>query len=261
MIQKNFNFLKRGLLHLGFGKELNADLEKNMTDMPDKFQLKHAGKFGDKKNPDRVDFSLDFKKSDTTDLYHLNRHTATLRDKENPENDRTHTFYIHKNNGVTSREAYNLLQGRAVNKDMLTKDGRPYNAWIQLDFNEKKDEHNNYKIERYFPKYGFDLEKSIKKYSMGAPTQDAGSHEELLRSLSKGDRTEALHLRNGKLEKVFIEANPVDRNLNIYSAKGRKMDHEKYLTTSQKEKEQKNETDDSPDKKQRSSRRQGMSVS
>ena len=47
------------------------------------------------------------------------------------------TFYLNKGKGVTAKEAYNLLEGRAVHKELTTKAGEPYKAWIQLDFENK----------------------------------------------------------------------------------------------------------------------------
>jgi hypothetical protein len=36
-----------------------------------------------------------------------------------------------------------LLDGRAVQKDLVTKEGQPYKAWVQLDFNTK-DKNNTF---------------------------------------------------------------------------------------------------------------------
>ena len=85
---------------------------------------------------DRVDYKLDFRKSDQTDMYFQNRYQATLKHKDLAQ-EKTQTFYITKNSWITAKEAYNLLSGRAVSKDLYNREDQPYNAWLQLDFQEE----------------------------------------------------------------------------------------------------------------------------
>ena len=70
-------------------------------------------------------------------MYFFNRYDATL-EKANKEQ-LSHTIYLNKGQGITMKETYNLLNGRAVNTDLTNKAGEKYNAWIQLDL-EKKNE-------------------------------------------------------------------------------------------------------------------------
>jgi hypothetical protein len=44
------------------------------------------------------------------------------------------TFYTEKGHGITMKEAYNLLDGRAVNKDFQKAEGQKYNAWGKTRF-------------------------------------------------------------------------------------------------------------------------------
>lgn len=52
------------------------------------------------------------------------------------------TDLFQQSKGITGKEAFNLLDGRAVQKDIVTRERQPYKAWIQLDL-ETKDKNNN----------------------------------------------------------------------------------------------------------------------
>jgi hypothetical protein len=124
---KNLEYLKESLKYLGFGDKLNADLEKNIKDQKAEFKLDLRGEFTRDAQKERVHYTFDFKKSDQTDMYFLNRYNATLKN-DDPEKAKSQTFYISRNSGITAKEAYNLLSGRAVNKDLTNKEGQAYNA-------------------------------------------------------------------------------------------------------------------------------------
>lgn len=213
---KNLEFLKEGLKYLGFGDKLNADLEGKIKEQPLEFKLNLVGEFNKDNIKDRVNYALDFKKSDQTDMYFLNRYLATLKN-EDPKQDKSQTFYITKNSGVTAKEAYNLLSGRAVNKDLNNKEGQPYNAWLQLDFQEK-DKNDNYKVKQYHQGYGYDLEMVASKY----PIKELLNPEDktkMMKSLEKGNLTQVTFAREGGEDKMFIAANPQYKTLDLYNAK------------------------------------------
>jgi len=213
---KNFEFLGDGLKYMGFGDKLNNDLESKIKEQPSEFKLNMMGEFTKDGLKDKVNYTLDFKKSDQTDMYFLNRYQATLKN-ENPELERSQTFYVTKNSGITAKEAYNLLSGRAVNKDLTTKEGQPFNAWLQLDFQEK-DKNDNYKVKQYHAGYGYDLEMTVAKYPIREqvePDQKAS----LLKSLEKGNMTQVTFVKEGKDEKMFVTANPQFKTLDLYDSK------------------------------------------
>ncbi len=212
--QKNVDYLKERIFFLGFGDKLNADLEKNIKAQKEQFQLPMQGEFnkGDKKEV--VNFALDFTKSKQNDMYFLNNYKATLKN-DDPEKERSQTFYINKGNGVTAKEAYNLLEGRAVHKKLTNKDGDPYEAWLQL--NPKKEENGNHKVQQYHSAYGFDLQKSLDKHPL-KELVNPDQKERLIKSLEKGNLQEVSYTRNDKEEKMYVEANPKDRNVILYDA-------------------------------------------
>src|ERR1044071_10399868 len=97
-------------------------------------------------------------------MYFFNSYQLNLK-QENTSDIMKQTFYINKGNNITLKEAYNLMNGRAINKDLTNKEGQVYNAWVQMDFKET-DKNGNYQLKHYHQNYGFDLEKELTKYSI-----------------------------------------------------------------------------------------------
>lgn len=62
-------------------------------------------------------------------------------------------IYLHKGRGVTGKEDFNLLDGRSVHKELVTKKDQVYKAWMQLDF-ESKHKNYNFKVKIFHGKYG-----------------------------------------------------------------------------------------------------------
>ncbi|HEX5168677.1 MAG TPA: hypothetical protein VFW11_05855 [Cyclobacteriaceae bacterium] len=207
---KNFEYLKEGLKCLGFADKLNADLENRIREQPTEFKLNLVGEFATAQKKEQVNYTLDFTKSDQTDMYFLNRYQATLKN-EDPAREKTQTFYITKNSGVTAKEAYNLLSGRSVNKDLINKEGQTYNAWLQLDFQEK-DKNDNYKLKQYHSGYGYDLDLALSKYPIKEQL-DADQKAKVIKSLAKGNLTQVTFAREGGEDKTFIAASPGTRTL------------------------------------------------
>jgi hypothetical protein len=216
MNQENFDYLKDKLFYLGFGDKLNADLEKNITRGQEKFKLHMVGEFSKGEKKESVEYAVDFTKSKQNDMYFLNSYRATLAATEN---EKSQTFYINKGKGVTAKEAYNLLDGRAVHKDLVNKEGNPYSAWLQLT--GKPDENGNHKIQQFHTAWGYDLDKSLAKHPIKELT-DPAQKESLIKSLEKGNLQSVAFHREGRDEKMFIEANPKEKIINVYNDKMQK---------------------------------------
>lgn len=97
---------------------------------------------------------------------------------------------------------------------MINLEGEKYKAWIRLDFGEK-DVHDNYKIKQYGSRYGYDLEKVLEKYPIRELEQEK-TKAELYRSLQRGNRQSVTFDKPTKSEKMYIEANPMFKTINIY---------------------------------------------
>jgi hypothetical protein len=126
------------------------------------------------------------------------------------------TFYIGKGNNITLKEAYNLMSGRAVNKDLTTKEGQVYNAWLQMDF-KHTDSNGNHKLKQFHQNYGFNLEQVLAKY----PIKELVSEQDksrLLESLQKGNRQSVTFIQDSKEQKHFVEANPRFKSITVYDS-------------------------------------------
>jgi hypothetical protein len=213
MNAKNLEFLKEGIKYLGFGEGLNNKLTEELSSGKNEFQLRTENQYG----KDKVNYTLDFSKSDKSDMYFFNKYSANIQG----EDDKSQTFFIKKNSGVTAKEAYNLLNGRAVNKDLTNQEGEKYNAWLQIDWNQK-DNHGNHKFKMIHEAYGFKLEDVLKKHPI-KELQDQPTKDRLMQSLERGNLHQVTFQRGDKEEKMFIEANPQYKSLNIFDSSLKKV--------------------------------------
>lgn len=227
--KNNAEYLKERLFYLGFAEKLNDKLDEFLKAKTEKFQIpfqadfsrKPASAEGDNVPTEKkiVDFVIDFSKSKKDDVWFINKYDATLK-TEDPAKERTHTFYINKGNGVAAREAFNMLEGRAVYKKMFNKEGDPYHQWQEINFN-KKDQHGNNELNTHHEKYGFNLEKALMRHPI-KELSDPQRTAELIRSLEKGNRPQVTVQIDGKEHKMYLEAAVHDRRVNVFDEKGQK---------------------------------------
>ncbi len=214
MNQENLSNLQTDLKYLGFGENtlLNQQLEEQILKDVKEFELYTEAYFDDQT---KLEAKLYFRKTNSTERYFLSKYDALLRYSDDPDMDRAQTFKIYKGTGITFKEAFNLLQGRAVFKNNFESYGEKYSAWVQLNF-DKKDPENNYTVNKYNSGYGFDLEKALKNYAIQELlTEDTKAA--LIRSLQRGNLQLITMNKPNKTEKMFIEANPKNKTLTIYS--------------------------------------------
>lgn len=217
MNQKNYEYLRDQVKFTGFGEGLENELKERVLNQSPQFLLFHQGAFG----KDETIATLHFKKSGQSDMYFFNKYDLSLKQENRPEV-LTRTFYINKGNNITLKEAYNLMNGRAVNKDLTNKEGQVYNAWVQLEM-KAAGENGNYKIRQFHQNYGFDLEKSLSKL----PIKELSNENDktaLLSSLHKGNRQAVTFVENGHEQRHFIEANPRFKSINIYNSDMHRID-------------------------------------
>lgn len=216
MNAKNLEFLKEGMKYLGFGEGLNNKLTEELNSGKSGFQLHTENQYG----RDKVNYILDFSKSEKSDMYFFNKYSATLPG-QNPDQSKSQTFFIKKNSGVTAKEAYNLLNGRSVNKDLTNQDGEKYNAWLQIDWTQK-DNNGNHKFKMIHEAYGFNLKDVLKKHPI-KELNDQTTSDRLTQSLQRGNLHQVTFLKGDKEDKMFIEANPQFKSLNIYDSNLKKV--------------------------------------
>jgi hypothetical protein len=214
MKKDNLTFLQENLRYLGFGETLpfNDQLEHEVGKGEKDFHLTTEAHFDEWS---KVEATLYFRKGGQQEMYFLTKYTAAIWYFENSDLNRMQTFYIFKGSGVTLKEAYNLLQGRAVNKDLTDSEGEKYNAWIQLDFTARTPM-NNYRTRQFRLQYGYDLEKVLDNYPI-RELQVEELRSSLIRSLRKGNIHPVTFAMTNKIEKKYIEACPQFKTISIYS--------------------------------------------
>ncbi|HSZ85687.1 MAG TPA: hypothetical protein VK787_06630 [Puia sp.] len=207
MNEKNLDYLKDNVRYLGFGDKLHSELEKNIKDGKPDFLLSAAYAV----LADTLHADLHFRKSDTQDMYFLNKYDAELRvkDKENLKQ----TFYLDRGKGVTAKEAYNLLSGRSVFKELTNKDGEKYFAWLKLDLREK-DERGNFKVQHFYDSYGYNLKAAVNNLPLAHMTSE--QEAQLFKSLQKGNIQEVKIMQDGNEVKMYLVANPQYKTLEMF---------------------------------------------
>ncbi|MEB0280714.1 hypothetical protein [Mucilaginibacter sp. 10B2] len=227
MNTQNLDFLKKSLLNLGFGEQVNAELEKSINKKVPEFTLAAKHEF----NQQKVDYTLHFKGGENLDNYFFNKFDSTL--KKGKENERSQTFYINKGHGVTAKEAFNLMEGRAVHKQLYNKEGEGYHAWLQLD-NNNQTQNGNKEIKRFNENYGFDLNAVLKDKGIKELNTPEGT-ENLFRSLKKGNAQQVTVEHNGEDKKFFIAASPQFKTVDLYDHQMKKIKREELLKPEQKQ--------------------------
>jgi len=220
MNENNLEYLQTSLKYLGFGDSLNESLKESIAHGPQGFNLQSAAiempdpaKRYEPGFADKISYLLAFSKSKETDMYFFNSYQATLK-KAGTTDLVSQTFYINKGKGVTAKESYNLLSGRAVNKDVVLKTGEKANLWLKLDFTEHTPE-KGYAIDPYGKNYGFSLKETVETFHI-LNMEKPGFKDQLLKSLERGNLHEVTFMKNGKETTGFVTANPKFKTLDFY---------------------------------------------
>ena len=248
MNEKNFEYLRDQIKYTGFGEALESELKANLQKEQPNFALTHNAQYGN----DTAVATLNFKKSDQSDMYFFNSYKVDLQ-KDNTKESLEQTFYINKGSNITMKEAYNLMEGRSVNKDLTNKEGEVYNAWVQMDF-KQADTNGNFKLNQYHQNYGYDLEAVLSKHPI-KELEHPKFKEDLMDSLKKGNLQSATFLKEGNEVKHYIEANPQFKTINAYDGNLKRINNRQTKEEKQSEGESKSIKQDS--KKQNQSADEG----
>ncbi|OOQ62301.1 hypothetical protein [Mucilaginibacter pedocola] len=223
MNTQNADFLKKSLLNLGFGESLNAELDKQIAARSPEFNLQTRHEFNQK----AIDYTLHFKAGNEQDMYFFNRYDAKIPHENDPAKDLKQSFFINKGSGITAKEAFNLMEGRAVHKQLYNLEGQKYQAWITLDKDNLTDK-GNMKLKHYHENYGYDLKKVIS--GVGIKEMDnVQGQENLLRSLKKGNAQQVTVTQDGNDTKYYIAANPQFKTIDFYDSNLKKIKREALL--------------------------------
>jgi hypothetical protein len=237
MKEKNVEYLKNQIKFTGFGDALENALRENIVKESPEFKLDHEIKYGN----DTVSSSLNFKKSEQSDMYFFNSYKMNIQ-KEGQPQELSQTFYINIDNNITAKEGYNLMEGRAVNKYLKNKEGEIYNAWVKMDFKEA-DEKGNFKLNHYHENYGYNLEASLEKHSI-KELDTPKFKDDLMSSLKKGNIQSVTFVIAGEERKQFVEANPHFKTINVYDGAMQRINDRKSKDQKQGESEVKSVSKD-----------------
>ncbi|MES2331302.1 MAG: hypothetical protein V4539_16990 [Bacteroidota bacterium] len=223
MNENNFAFLKDNVKFTGFGEALFPELEKNLKEGKPEFQLRFSTQIGSRP----FEAVLDFKKGNG-DMYFYNGYKASV-ERSNGQKFEQY-FQIEKGKGVHGKEAFNLLQGKAVvdrqkiqHLDKEARENLEVKPWVQLDF--EKPTAKGFEFHPYSEGYGYNLKDAVNKFPV--LEMDGGKNEkDLLRSLEKGNAQSVTMEIDGKLEKFFMEANPARKTINVYDSGFHLMKHQ-----------------------------------
>ena len=216
MPDRNYERLCQQLRQLGFGDSLRTALKEKMQQKDLQFDLTLPKNYG----KDETVTTLNYRRSEEG-MYTLLRYSMSLK------SDRyvvplQHTFYAgNKDATITATEAYHLLAGRAVHKEVANQQGEKYNAWLQLDFKTPNGSHG-YRVRSFTENYGYDLKGTLEKYPI-KEIQDNVSAGKLVEALQKGERQPVTLEIGGATEKVWVEAAPQFKTINMYAVSGERL--------------------------------------
>ena len=210
----NYDYLQKQLMYKGFDSEaLILELKTNIEKGLPEFQLQHKEMY---KRPDgkenQFDTILDFKKGKEGDRYFFNGFEAVLTKAEGEQ--MIQTFYNAMDKSFTKKEAYNLLDGRAVKKEINVA-GKKFNAHLELDFSQIT-QNGNFYFKSYHENYGYDTGKFVDSL----PLKEKYNEEKragLIASLDKGN-SQLVTLDNG--QKLYAATNPKYKTIQFSDAAG-----------------------------------------
>lgn len=264
MNDKNFEYLRDQVKYTGFGEGLENELRDKLQQQPQDFNLYINPKY----EKDTLAVALQFNKSKQSDMYFFNSYRISLKKEDSPDI-MEQTFYINKGNNITFKEAYNLMSGRAVNKDLTNKEGQLYNAWVQMDF-KSTDPNGNYKLKHFHQNYGYDLEAVLAKHPI-LELKNEKYKANLIESLKKGNRQSVSFQQDKEVHKYFIEANPRFKSINIYDENMQRLGNrqsnvekqgegESQSIKQQPKKEIQNQGDDNPEMPKQSKKKRKKQI-
>jgi hypothetical protein len=237
---KNYDYLKNQAMFLGFGEEPAKAIYEKMTSGADEFTVPHQLKYGQ----DEVNSTLHFGKSNGGDLYFFNKFDLELK-QPGVDEPLKQTYFIGKENNYTLKERYNMLDSRAVYKELnkLAPVGegedrkfkateQTYKAWRALDF-KQTDQRGN-----FLPKMMFwNHEMEIKNYPI-KELETPYDYDRLLSSLEKGNPTKVTIIKDNEEIKGTIVANPRQASFDFYDSNNQRLEVKKVEVQKAQKQEQ-----------------------
>ncbi|MCD0474071.1 hypothetical protein LPB87_06650 [Flavobacterium sp. EDS] len=205
--QKNNQALYDQVQRIGF-KDLSSHIEQQLKQGQEQFTIPISYYVNEK---ERLYHELSFAK-DQSGRYQFGGYKTTFQNESNPEENRSQYFKVQHENSINVTEAYNLLAGRAIQKE---------GSWRQLDLNDK-DVSGDHRIKEFHSSYGYSLESALQELPLKELSNKTNACK-LQDALRQGNRELVTLLKNGKEHQFYIEANPQFKSVNIYDGHSRKI--------------------------------------
>lgn len=205
--EKNNQSLHDKVQRIGF-RDLSNQIDQQIKQGHEQFNIPVSYYINEK---ERLNHELSFVK-DQSGQYQFEGYKTTLQNESKPEEERSQYFKVQGRNPIDATEVYNLLAGRAVQKE---------NSWIKLDFNDK-DAKGNHRIKEFHSVYGYDLERALQQLSLKELSNKTET-DKLKHDLKQGNRLPVTLIKNGNEHRFYIEANPQFKSINIYDEHSRKI--------------------------------------
>ena len=226
MNMKNYDYLKNQVKFLGFGENLDNDLKEKIQTQDQDFTIPHQTKFGQ----DEVSSTLHFSKSKESEMYFFNGYDLALK-QPGKDDVLNQSYYVGKENNYTLKERYNMLDGRAVFKELnklvevgegdekkLKATDQTYKAWKDLDF-KQTDKQGNFLTKTMF----WDHVKLLEKYPL-KELETPYDRSRLIASLEKGNVTKVTVIKDGEEIKGTMAANPRQQRFDFYDGNNQRME-------------------------------------
>ena len=241
MNENNVEYLKKTLENLGFGTKLNDVLETAIRREIPTFSLGITTQMrpAESKDPgsdrtENLNFKINFNRSKESDVYFLNDYQVKLTRKNDPIV-REQTFDLARDHRITAVQAYKLLSGLSLEKEVFLKTNtgemeqvnpqpQKVPVWLKLNL-DVTDAYGNHPLRVFRPEYGYDLVKTLAKF----PFKDIESPDKLqnvLNTLRAGNYYHTDLMIGKKAVPVSIAANPQMKTLDIYDKNMNEIRHE-----------------------------------
>ena len=227
--EKNLEYLQKLQTSLGFGEKLNAVLESAISRELPKFTLGISNilrplesKDVNASKTDYIQYGLNFNRQKDGDAYFLNTIDVTLH-KTGESVPREQTFDIERDHRITALQAYKLLSGQSLEKDIYVKPqgaeadakkSEKIKAWFKLQL-DVKDAYGNHPLKILRPEYGYQFENGITKYPLKGLDKEA-TKSEGLQAMRNGNYWHTELTMGKKTIPVLVAANPVMKSFDIY---------------------------------------------
>lgn len=205
----NEQALKESVIKAGFDNVSNK-LEQYIKQGQKEFSIPVSYYINEK---EKLEFDLLFAR-DNNGQYQFEKYKAALQSENKSQENREQRFVFEPDNIITATHAYNLLAGRSIQKEYVSGENNKQTAWVQLDFNDK-DSAGNFKIKEFQSAYGYDIKEVLKQLPL-KELMTSEATEKLLNALKNGHQQAVTLEKDGKEQKLFIEANPQFKSVNVY---------------------------------------------